>query len=110
MKQGGRLLLAVPAVGAQFVGRQTDGLDHIVQTLEGEGGKLHFLADFLDHFLVFRSIRVGVERELFLKLLFGQIAFQTGYDAAGNQIQLGFGSGICSRAEWAGRPCGYELP
>ena len=89
----GKLFLAVPAVGAQLAGGQTDCLDHVVQALEGKGSELHLLANFLDHGGIFGGIRVGVELKLFPQLLLGQVAFETGDHAARDQIQLGLGAG-----------------
>ena len=55
-----KLFLTVPAVSAKFVGVDTDRINHIVKAMIAKRGKVKFLANFVDHILIFFTVGVGI--------------------------------------------------
>ncbi len=54
------LFPAVPAVGAELFLRNTHCIEHIIQPVVPQSGKIQLLADFLDHLIVLRRLRIRV--------------------------------------------------
>ena len=77
---GFRVVLAGPAEGAELFGRETDGVNQVVDTLERKGREVQLLADVFHHALVGIAIGVGV---FFQARMF---AFLVADVAAGNQV------------------------
>lgn len=55
-----KLFLTVPAISAKFVGVDADRINHIVKTMIAKRGKVKFLANFIDHILIFFTVGVGI--------------------------------------------------
>ena len=69
------VVLTAPAVSAELFGRETDGMDQVVDALERERRQVQVLADVFDHSLVGFAIRVGVLRDIgVLAFLFANVA------------------------------------
>ena len=81
------VVLTAPAVSAELVFGEADGVDDIVDALEGERGQVEFFADVLDHVLVRLAIRIGV---LFDVCVF---AFLVADIATSNQVVFVLGTG-----------------
>ena len=79
---------AVEAVGAELALGQSDGLDQGFEFVEAEGGEAEPLADDFDQLAVFGRVGGGVA----CQVLVG-IAFQFGYDAAGDEFHVALGGG-----------------
>ena len=83
------LFYSVPAVRTKLAGLKADGSDHVVQTMEAQGGEIHFLTDAFQHFLIILAVRIGVVRQYFLGDVF---TFSLADDAPGDQIIIGGGA------------------
>ena len=80
------VVLAAPAVSAELLGREPDGVYQVVDALERKSRQVQVLADVFHHSLVGFAIRVGVLRDIgILAILFADVATR-------NEVELALGT------------------
>ena len=83
------LFFPVKAVGTNLAWLQSDGSNHIVETMIAKRSKVQLFADLIKHFVIVVRIRIGV----ILQNRFRHRTFPFLDHTAGDQIHLGFGTG-----------------
>lgn len=82
-------LSAIPAVGAELVFVDADGLDHVVQSVVAQCREVELLTDPVDHFLVLGAVRICI----YIKIRIFVVSFHIKNDPSGDQVHVGGGTG-----------------